>query len=98
MDTFHSIDSSSSQRRVRVRTDKKTGRVVEVVEKVRLGDLNVFCPGRGYDWRLSVSVEIPGELINLERLVPEGVVDVMGSSAKEAHYVCARRTRVGPSQ
>lgn len=34
---------------------------MDAVEKVRLGDLNVYCPGRGLDWRLSCSVERPGE-------------------------------------
>ncbi|CDZ96449.1 mRNA capping enzyme, beta subunit, structural domain [Phaffia rhodozyma] len=46
-------------RQVRIRTDKKTGGVVEVVEKVRLGDLNVYSPLRKFDWRLSISTEKP---------------------------------------
>lgn len=46
---------------MRIRTDKKTGGVVEVVEKVRLGDLNIYSPLRRFDWRLSISTEKPGE-------------------------------------
>lgn len=65
-DTFHAIPSDGGggnrERKVRVRTNKKTGQIVDVVEKVRLGDLNVYCPGSGFDWRLSCSVERPGEL------------------------------------
>ncbi|KAL7410420.1 CYTH-like domain-containing protein [Mrakia frigida] len=62
-DTFHAIASDGGggnrDQKVRVRRNKKTGEVVDAVEKVRLGDLNVFCPGRGLDWRLSCSVERP---------------------------------------
>lgn len=64
-DTFHAIPSDGGggnrEKKVRVRTNKKTGQVVDVVEKVRLGDLNVYCPGSGFDWRLSCSIETPGE-------------------------------------
>lgn len=44
-----------------MRTNSKTKTIVDVVEKVRLGDLNVYCPRRGLDWRLSCSTEQPGE-------------------------------------
>lgn len=46
-------------KKIRIRQDKKTQTVVQVCEKVRLGDLNVFCPMRKFDWRLSVSTETP---------------------------------------
>lgn len=62
VDTFHAIESHG-QRKVRVRTNKQTNQVVGCVEKVRISDLNVYCPGRQYDWRLSISVEMPREFL-----------------------------------
>jgi polynucleotide 5'-triphosphatase len=46
-------------KRVRIRKDKKTNAVVQVCEKVRLGDLNISSPMSKFDWRLSVSTETP---------------------------------------
>ncbi|PPQ83794.1 hypothetical protein CVT26_004525, partial [Gymnopilus dilepis] len=45
--------------KVRVTRDTNTGQLVECVRKVRLGDLNVYCPKREADWRVSVNLEIP---------------------------------------
>jgi polynucleotide 5'-triphosphatase len=32
------------------------------MKKTRLGDLNIYCPKRTADWRISVNLELPGEL------------------------------------
>ena len=45
--------------------DTNTGQLVECVRKVRLGDLNVYCPKREADWRVSVNLEIPSEFWGL---------------------------------
>ncbi|KAF8879086.1 CYTH-like domain-containing protein [Gymnopilus junonius] len=45
--------------KIRVTRDTNTGVVVECMRKVRLGDLNVYCPKREADWRVSVNLEIP---------------------------------------
>jgi polynucleotide 5'-triphosphatase len=49
--------------KVRVQRDAKAGTVLECVRKTRLGDLNVFCPRRAADFRVSVNVEQPGEAL-----------------------------------
>jgi len=45
--------------KIRVTRDERTGEVKECVKKIRLGDLNIYCPKRVADWRISVNVEIP---------------------------------------
>lgn len=55
--------------RIRVTRDEKTGTVTECMRKVRLGDLNIYSPKRAADWRISVSVEIPGASFAEESLV-----------------------------
>lgn len=57
VDVFRKVGNKS----VRVRKDQKTNAVVQVCEKVRLGDLNIACPGSKFDWRLSISTETPSE-------------------------------------
>jgi hypothetical protein len=55
------IDSfypSSGHEKIRVTTDE-SGRVIECIRKVRLGDLNIYSPKREADWRVSVNLEIP---------------------------------------
>lgn len=47
--------------KIRVTRDEKSGTVVQCVRKIRLGDLNIFSPQRGADWRVSVNLEVPGE-------------------------------------
>lgn len=44
----------------RVTRDDKTGRVVECLEKTKVGDLNIFSPNEEFDWRVSVNMEVPG--------------------------------------
>ena len=46
--------------KIRVTRDAKTNVVRACVRKVRLGDLNIYCPKRAVDWRVSVNMEIPG--------------------------------------
>ncbi|KZV70229.1 mRNA triphosphatase CET1 [Peniophora sp. CONT] len=58
-DSFYEGEHRSEK--IRVTRDERTGEVVETLRKVRLGDLNIFCPKRACDWRVSVNVEIPVE-------------------------------------
>lgn len=58
------IDSMHPDRHgnVRVTRDQKTGALKRdggCVRKTRLADMNVYCPKRCFDWRLSVSTEEP---------------------------------------
>src|SRR5690606_19049748 len=50
----------------RITTDTKTGNIVNKIIKSRVADLNVHCPRSEFDWRLSVSVEMPytGEVVD----------------------------------
>ncbi|KAF8513759.1 CYTH-like domain-containing protein [Gautieria morchelliformis] len=47
--------------RLRVTVDEKTGKVVQCIRKVRLGDLNIYSPKRNADWRISVNLELPAQ-------------------------------------
>ena len=38
--------------------------MVECVKKIRLRDLNVYSPKRAADWRVSVNLEVPGEILS----------------------------------
>ena len=58
VDNFFEPDGG--REKIRVTRDEKTGDVRECMRKVRLGDLNVYCPKRLVDWRVSVNLEIPG--------------------------------------
>jgi len=57
VDSFYNSDGRGE--RVRVTRDEKTGVVQACVQKVRLGNLDVYSPKRAADWRISVNVEIP---------------------------------------
>ncbi|WVQ83876.1 hypothetical protein IAT38_006020 [Cryptococcus sp. DSM 104549] len=58
-DSFYNL---RGQGKVRVSRDRDTKEVVQVVQKRRIGDLNVYCPGVMYDLRISVNVEEPCDL------------------------------------
>lgn len=58
IDTFYPPPDNSRDK-VRVTTDEATGKVVESIRKIRLGDLNIYSPKRNADWRISVNLEIP---------------------------------------
>jgi len=60
VDSFYPSETSDREK-VRVTRDEKTGNVVEVMKKIRLGDLNIFSPQRSADWRVSVNLENSGE-------------------------------------
>ncbi|KAI0926673.1 hypothetical protein AcV5_007399 [Taiwanofungus camphoratus] len=62
VDSFYSPDGASRSDRIRVTRDEKSGTVHACMRKVRLGDLDVYSPKRAADWRISVSMEIPGKL------------------------------------
>ncbi|KAJ9104515.1 hypothetical protein QFC21_002011 [Naganishia friedmannii] len=51
-----------NQAKRRVTTDDKTGQVVEVMEKCKIANLNIFSPNEEFDWRVSVNIEIPTEV------------------------------------
>ncbi|EKM79266.1 hypothetical protein AGABI1DRAFT_100277 [Agaricus bisporus var. burnettii JB137-S8] len=53
-DSFYTSDRG----KIRVTRDEKTD-AVECIQKIRLGDLNIYSPKRSADWRVSVSVEVP---------------------------------------
>lgn len=62
LDTFHSVPApTGGTRKVRVTRDQKDPTKVKAVEKVRVADMNIFSPKRLFDWRISVSLEVPGE-------------------------------------
>lgn len=61
VDSFYTPDGRGE--RVRVTRDEKTGAVHACVQKVRLGNIDVYSPKRAADWRISVNVEIPGEWV-----------------------------------
>jgi polynucleotide 5'-triphosphatase len=59
VDSFY--EDESSREKIRVTRDEKTGQVVECLRKIRLGDLNIYGgPKRFADWRVSVTLEVPG--------------------------------------
>ncbi|KIJ62601.1 hypothetical protein HYDPIDRAFT_93898 [Hydnomerulius pinastri MD-312] len=59
LDSFYSSDNPRDREKIRVTREEKTGTVLEVTKKVRLGDLNIYCPKRAADWRISVNLEVP---------------------------------------
>ncbi|GAA5997455.1 mRNA triphosphatase [Rhodotorula paludigena] len=62
LDTFHDVTlpgGGGGRRKVRVTRDQKDKSRVSAVEKVRVADMNVFSPKRRFDWRVSVSLEMP---------------------------------------
>ncbi|TCD70742.1 mRNA-capping enzyme subunit beta [Steccherinum ochraceum] len=59
VDTFYQPDSTRDKDKVRVTRDEKSGTVLECMQKVRLGNLDVYSPKRAADWRISVNMEIP---------------------------------------
>lgn len=64
LDTFHQLPGPE-KRKVRVtRDEKKKDQITsswKAVEKVRVADMNVYSPKRLFDWRVSISLENPGE-------------------------------------
>lgn len=60
IDSFYASDTPRDRDKIRVTRDEKTGNVIEVMKKMRLGDLNIYSPKRAADWRVSVSLEVPG--------------------------------------
>ncbi|KIK69686.1 hypothetical protein GYMLUDRAFT_212451 [Collybiopsis luxurians FD-317 M1] len=58
VDSFHP-SGTNEREKIRVTRDEKTDSVVEVMKKIRLGDLNIYSPKRCADWRVSVNLEVP---------------------------------------
>jgi len=57
IDTFYPSDNSRDK--IRVTREEKTGVVTQCIRKIRLGDLEIYCPKRMADWRISVNLEVP---------------------------------------
>ncbi|KIJ54824.1 hypothetical protein M422DRAFT_153388 [Sphaerobolus stellatus SS14] len=56
-DSFYAAPDNGRDK-IRVTTDE-TGRIVQCIRKVRLGDMNIYSPKRNADWRISVNLELP---------------------------------------
>ncbi|KAK7690256.1 hypothetical protein QCA50_006911 [Cerrena zonata] len=56
VDTFYPSDNRD---KVRVTRDETTSEVKECMKKIRLGSLDIYCPKRNADWRISVNLEVP---------------------------------------
>ncbi|KAI6030903.1 mRNA triphosphatase CET1 [Pisolithus orientalis] len=59
VDSFYASENPRDREKIRVTRDEKTGTAHEIMTKIRLGDLNIYCPKRAADWRVSVNLEIP---------------------------------------
>ncbi|KAJ7175742.1 CYTH-like domain-containing protein [Mycena filopes] len=59
VDSFYPGDNAHDRDKIRVTRDDKTGKVIECMRKIRLGDLNIYSPKRNADWRVSVNLEVP---------------------------------------
>lgn len=72
VDTFHEvpIPGGSGRRKIRVTRDQRDEtKVLRVLQKERIADMNVFSPKRLFDWRLSVSMELPGKISIFEQFL-----------------------------
>ncbi|KAH8085402.1 mRNA capping enzyme [Cristinia sonorae] len=56
IDTFYQSDTKE---KIRVTRDEKSGTVLACMQKVRLGNLDIYSPKRAADWRVTVNLEIP---------------------------------------
>ncbi|EKM51617.1 uncharacterized protein PHACADRAFT_261863 [Phanerochaete carnosa HHB-10118-sp] len=59
IDNFYASDDPQDREKIRVTRHEKSGEVVAVMRKVRLGSIDIYCPKRHADWRISVNMEIP---------------------------------------
>lgn len=62
LDSFHTVPSDvpgEPALKVRVTRDQKDPSKVRAVQKVRVADMNIHSPKRLFDFRVSVSLEIP---------------------------------------
>lgn len=59
IDYFHPVAGG----KVRVTRDAETLAIKQdgIVQKQRIADLNIHCPNRLFDYRISINVENPGE-------------------------------------
>ncbi|KAL8903775.1 MAG: hypothetical protein Q9207_003699 [Kuettlingeria erythrocarpa] len=53
----HHLDRRNKPK-VRITTDQRTGQVTARIIKVRISNIEVYCPQTAFDWRLSVSLEV----------------------------------------
>jgi len=67
IDYFHPTPSG----KVRVTRDAETLAIKKpdgIVQKQRIADLNIFCPNRLFDYRISINVENPGKSLRILRV------------------------------
>lgn len=62
IDTFYSSEGYDGGEKIRVTRDEKSGEVKECLRKIRLGNLDVYSPKWNADWRVSVNIEVPGNV------------------------------------
>lgn len=68
IDSFYPsyTDSKENRTKIRVTRDENTGQLKgdgkPCIQKSRVADMNIYSPKRGFDFRISISVEEPGEL------------------------------------
>jgi polynucleotide 5'-triphosphatase len=73
-------ESSGKAARVRVTRDDQTGQVMATIIKLRMADLEVFCPNDDFDFRISVSLETawPHPIESLQEHLERGVSQARG--------------------
>ncbi|KAI6103069.1 CYTH-like domain-containing protein [Pisolithus croceorrhizus] len=93
VDLFYASENPRDREKIRITQDEKTGTVLEVMTKIRLGDLNIYCPKRTADWRVSVNLEVPVPG-NIFRRLSRVCMCIYGPRSER--YICyslqARRT------
>src|SRR5271154_7058243 len=55
----HGRRTSAHRPRVRITLDRDTGAPKARIIKSRISDLDVYCPGNAFDYRISISIEAP---------------------------------------
>lgn len=64
IDSFHNVSGGGAHSKVRVTRMKDTGELKKPhpsIVKSRIADMNIFSPKRSFDYRISISIEEPGE-------------------------------------
>lgn len=45
--------------KIRVTKESKSFQTIAAIKKIRIADLNIFCPNMAFDYRISINVEEP---------------------------------------
>jgi polynucleotide 5'-triphosphatase len=59
VDSYYPSESPRDRDKIRVTRDERSGEVRETTKKIKLGNLDIYCPKRVADWRVSVNLEVP---------------------------------------